>query len=144
MKTIQCMHEIKICEHMVWGKNCLGETWFGEINMLIKRSKLVKNGSVYAAANSRHLWRTRPGGSVWGGRPMNREWRGGILGTFPGSQQVGFGCQWRIWGNLGQISYYTSWVLVANRETKPPNQLQWVQSDITRGHLRHCRVSVGG
>ena len=81
-----------------------------------KCSKLVKNGSVYAAANSRHLWRTRPGGSaVWGGRPMNREWREGILGT---------------------ISGHNRWILVADRDTNPPNQLHW--------HCSGCRVTTLG
>ena len=61
------MHEIKICEHMVWGKNCLGETWFGEINMLIKRSKLVKNGSVYAAAELPTFVADEAGGVSVGG-----------------------------------------------------------------------------
>ena len=64
---------------------------------IVKCWKLVKNGSVYAAPKSRHLWLgTRPGGgSVWGGRPMNREWREGILGTFPVPQQVDVGdTQW--------------------------------------------------
>ena len=70
---------------------------------IVKCWKLVKNGSVYAAPKSRHLWLgTRPGGgSVWGGRPMNREWREGILGTFPVPQQVDVG------------------------DTHPPNHLHW-------------------
>ena len=65
----QLKQAIKIKEHLVF----LGFNMF--CCQIVKRCKLVKNGSVYAAPKSRHLWLgTRPGGgSVWGGRPMNRE-----------------------------------------------------------------------
>ena len=56
----QLKQAIKIKEHLVF----LGFNMF--CCQIVKRCKLVKNGSVYAAPKSRHLWlRTRPG---WGVR----------------------------------------------------------------------------